>query len=165
VAVGSSEVVLLFFVLLLDGLAALSDLASPLFPVVGDSAVPRGDEAGVMLDLLLPVAGDSLLAAFFEGLAAAPVDAPLVLVVAVGLAGAFAVAVGDAVAVAVGETLAVAVGDAVAVAVGEPVAVAVGDAVAVAVGRVEAPEPVVAPVVVVVLPETPTLTPTLGVTP
>jgi len=148
----SVELLLLALLLLLDGLAVLSEVVSPLVSAVGDSARVRGEDAGVMVALLLPVL-------FFDGLALASVE-PL---------APFAVALADA--VALGDALAVALGDAVTFAEGD--AVAVADAVAVgetlALGEalvvVEAAVPAVVPVVEVVLPETPTLTPTPGLTP
>lgn len=152
----SVELLLLALLLLLDGLAVLSDVVAPLVSAVGDSARLRGEDAGVMVALLLPVV-------FFDGLALAPMEplAPF----AVALADA--VALGDALAVALGDALTVAEGDAVAVAdaVAPGETLALGEALVV----VEAAEPavvaVVVPVVEVVLPETPTLTPTAGLTP
>jgi len=152
----SVELPLLALLLLLDGLAVLSDVVSLLVSAVGDSARLRGEDAGVMVALPLPVL-------FFDGLALAPVE-PLVPF-AVALAAA--VALGDALAVALGDALTVAEGDAVAVAD----AVALGETLALgeALVVVEAAEPAVVPVVVpvvdVVLPETPTPTPTPGLTP
>ena len=96
---------------------------------------------------------------FLEGLALAPVE-PLVPFAA---ALADAVALGDALAVALGDALSVAEGDAVAVAD----AVALGETLALGepLVVVEAAESAVVPVVDVALPETPTLTPTPGLTP
>ena len=135
----SVEPLVLGLLLLLDGLAVLSDVVAPLVSAAGDSAPLRGEDAGVMAALPLPVV-------LFDGLALAPVE-PVAPFAVAALGDALTVAEGDAVAVAD------------AVALGEKVAL--GEALVV----VEAAEPAVVPVADVVLPETPTLTPTPGLTP